>query len=124
MRRVLSLWFPTFATDLVKRRLHPSASSADKAVILTHEKGGRKLVAHACAAAAHAGVRPGTDLTHALSMLPAGIVPHVRPDRPARNLEALEALARRLLKISPLVAPDPPDGALLDITPSNIFPFD
>lgn len=90
-------------------------------MILTHEKGGRKLVAHACAAAAHAGVRPGTDLTHALSMLPAGIVPHVRPDRPARNLEALEALARRLLKISPLVAPDPPDGALLDITGTDLL---
>jgi len=113
MRRVLSLWFPTFATDLIKRSR--SASPAD-VILLTREVAGRKLLARCCEAAAKSGIRPGMDLAHARSLLPSSITLHTEPHRPDRDERALHALACRLLKFSPLVAPDPPDGILIDIT--------
>jgi protein ImuB len=48
--------------------------------------------------------------------LAAGLTLDVRRDRPQRDAAALEALGQWALRFSPLVAPDPPDGLLLDIT--------
>ncbi len=120
MRRVLSLWFPTFATDLVKRRLNRSASAGETpkplVVLLTREVAGRELIARRCENAAKAAISEGMDLAHARSLVPPGAILHIEPHRPDREGEALHALACRLLKLSPLVAPDPPDGILIDTT--------
>lgn len=116
MRRVLSLWFPTFASDLVKRRLARGSAGADRPVLLTREVAGRELIASCCARSLDAGVRTGMDLAHARSLMPAGASPHIEPHRPDRQQEALVALSKRLLRLSPLVQPDPPDGVLIDFT--------
>lgn len=84
--------------------------------ILTRTVASRELVAHRCARAAEAGVTTGMDLAHARSLLPSRLNAHVEPHRPERDAMALHALAVRLCKFSPLVAPDPPDGLVLDIT--------
>lgn len=87
-----------------------------QAIILTRTVASRELVAHRCARAAEAGVTTGMDLAHARSLLPSRLNAHVEPHRPERDAMALHALAVRLCKFSPLVAPDPPDGLVLDIT--------
>lgn len=117
MRRVLSLWFPTFATDLVKRRR--SASPAE-AVLLTTKAAGREIVSHPCEISSRSGVCEGMDLAHARSLMPAKHSVHVEPHRADRDERALYALACRLLKFSPLVAADPPDGMLIDITGTEL----
>jgi protein ImuB len=120
MRRVLSLWFPTFATDLIKRRQLRSASPANAktslAVLLTREVAGRELIARRCEIASSCGISEAMDLAHARSLLPANITLHAEPHRPDRDAQALHALACRLLKFSPLVAPDSPDGIFIDTT--------
>jgi protein ImuB len=123
MRRVVCVWFPTFASDLVRRRLEQRSRSPDEArkassgaVLLTRRVASREIVARRCAVAARAGVTEEVDLTHARSLLPARMSVHVEPHRPDREAAALHALACRALKFTPLSAPDPPDGLVLDIT--------
>lgn len=70
----------------------------------------------ACPLAAAAGVRPGLDLAQARSVLPQGVTLRTEPHRPDREAERLYQLACWALRISPTVAPDPPDGLLLDLT--------
>jgi len=124
MRRVLSLWFPTFATDLIKRRQVQSALPANAktslAVLLTREVAGRELIARRCEIASSCGISEAMDLAHARSLLPANITLHAEPHRPDRDTHALHALACRLLKFSPLVAPDSPDGIFIDTTGTEI----
>ena len=73
-----------------------------------------------CALAAAAGVAEAMDLAHARSLLPARMTLHVEPHRPDRDAEALHALACRALRFSPLVAPDAPDGLVLDVTGTEL----
>lgn len=54
-------------------------------------------------------------LAHARALLPAEGV-HAEPDRPERDRAALRALAEWATRFSPVVAPDEPDGLLLDVT--------
>lgn len=55
-------------------------------------------------------------LAQARALLPGGSGMQVEPDDPAADAAALRALARWALRFSPIVAPDPPDGLLLDLT--------
>ncbi|MFM9996162.1 MAG: Y-family DNA polymerase [Phycisphaerales bacterium] len=124
MRRVLCVWLPTFSTDLVKRRLAGQASAEPgdrrggrrQAVVLTRPVASRELVARRCEIAAAAGVAEGMDLAHARSLLPARAAPCVEPHSENHDAAALHAMACRALRFSPLAAPDPPDGLLIDIT--------
>lgn len=120
MRRTLSLWFPTFSTDLIARRLaRASAGSADTAgriILLTRQVSGREIVVRCCHNAAAAGIAPGMDLAHSRARLTPGTPLHVEPHHPERDAEALHNLACWALRFSPLCAPDPPDGLLLDTT--------
>ncbi len=142
MRRALSLWFPAFSTDLIRRRWRqrnsnarppgaaqddrdrPRNTSNDDApanatfILLTERASGRERVARRCPAAAAAGVAEGMDLAHARSLLPgrAATAAHVEAYRPDREASALRRLACWATRFSPDVAPDPPDGLLLDAT--------
>lgn len=122
MRRVLSLWFPTFATDLIKRKqpASPAEPRARFAVLLTREVAGRELVARRCEVAAESGISEAMDLAHARSLLPSNLALLTQVHRPDRDARALHALACRLLRFSPLVAPDPPDGMFIDITGTEL----
>lgn len=119
MRRTLSVWFPTFSTDRVKRRLQsPLSALASPAftILLTRAASGRERIARRCEMAQAAGISEGMDLAHARSLLPAGSVVHVEPYRPDVDASALHAAACRAIRFSPLVACDAPDGLLIDIT--------
>ena len=85
-------------------------------VILTRAVAARDLVARCCARAVIAGVREGMDLAHARSLLPDSATLHLEPHRPDRDAQALHALACWAVRFTPLAAPDPPDGLLLDIS--------
>jgi protein ImuB len=117
MPRVLSLWFPTFSTDLAHRQLKQTSSAKPPdAIILTRAVAARDLVARCCAGATLAGIREGMDLAHARSLLPDSTTLHLEPHRPDRDAAALHALACWAIRFTPIVAPDPPDGLLLDIS--------
>ena len=124
MRRVLSVYLPMFSTDLARRRSARETldGPGDRArrrhemVVLTRPVASRELVSRRCELAAMAGVAEGMDLAHARTLLPNGVVLRVEPHRPDRDAAALHALACWAVRFSPLVAPDPPDGLLIDIT--------
>lgn len=124
MRRAMSLWFPTFSADLVRRRLsrHSPGEPAEErqsrhsVILLTAQIHGRDIIARRCERAAALGIVEGMDLAHARSLLPTGTIVHLEAHRIDRELQALHALACWALRYSPLSAPDPPDGLWLDIT--------
>lgn len=70
---------------------------------------------HRCAEAAAAGVAVGMGLAEARALLPGHDVVAAPLDA-EREREALGALARWAYRFAPLVALDPPDGLLLDVT--------
>ncbi len=72
------------------------------------------MIAACCEQAEARGVAAGMDLTHARSLL-HGLPALVEPFTPEEDAGRLEALARWALRFSPVVAPDPPDGLLLDL---------
>lgn len=110
MRRVISLWLPTFPTDRLRR--HAGVPPDGPLVIAAHD--GRRLsVAAADAAAAAVGLYPGMPLAQAQAQVP-GLVIH--PAEPEADAAALRRLATWCLRYSPLVAPDAPDGVWLDVT--------
>lgn len=101
---------------------------AHATVLLVRRDGQRELVACCCEASLAAGVRVGMTLAHARALLPchrspAAVIgaadahdPLVLPfDEPANNA-ALARLAAWATRFTPVVAPDPPDGLLMDIT--------
>ncbi len=116
-RRILSLFLPTFSTDLVRRRhartshttSPPSRTAgplgdgrarggdadgrARPAFLTTFEARGRLVVAHRCATAAAAGVAVGMGLAEARALLPGHDLVAAPLDA-GREREALEALAR------------------------------
>ena len=115
MRRVVSVWLPTWPTD----RLHKQAAAGFNAlpaeaplVTVTHD--GRRQAVAAIDEQAHAlGVRPGMALAQAQALVP-GLT--MRPAQPEADEAGLRRLAAWCLRYAPLVAPDPPDGLWIDIT--------
>lgn len=136
MRRALSLYLPRWPVDLIRRRMRsgrnagrrehdgadrqrPAATGhddpADPVLLVVASQGDRQCVVHGCGQAEAAGVRPGMTLAHARALLPVEAV-DVRALDADGDGRALRALAQWAAQFSPTVAPDPPDGLLLDIT--------
>ncbi|MFO0831957.1 MAG: DNA polymerase Y family protein [Phycisphaerales bacterium] len=118
MRRAISVWLPTFATDLVKRRLarQSPAPRNPPTVFLTRRVGGRELVERCCAVSQACGVAAGMDVAQARSLLDRGKLLHMEEARPAHDASALQALACWTLRFSPVVAVDGDDGLLMDVS--------
>ena len=102
MRRALSLWLPTWATDLTWLRIRrrnsapaerPRRRARRTAILLTERQGSRELIACRCAGTAEFGVAPGMDLSHARSLIPAHVQTHVEEHRPLRDEAMLQRLA-------------------------------
>jgi len=87
----------------------------DPAMLLVTTSQGVQHVAACCERAERAGVRSGMTLAHARSLLNDTDV-HVEPFTPERDAGRLRQLARWALRLAPCVAPDHPDGLLMDIT--------
>ncbi|TLU70862.1 Y-family DNA polymerase [Lichenicoccus roseus] len=112
MRRVVSLWLPFWPTDRL-RKLHGDAP-ADGSPLVTRGHDGRRMVIAAADQAARAlGLCAGMPLAHAQAMVPDLAVLDATP---AEDAEALARLAAWCLRLSPLTAPDAPDGVWIDVT--------
>ncbi|MBL7599235.1 DNA polymerase Y family protein, partial [Escherichia coli] len=82
-------------------------------LVLIGRDGNRRVVLAADAAAQATGLRAGMPVTKAQVLVPGLIVQDADP---AADAEALERLAVWLLRYAPIVAPDPPDGLIIDST--------
>lgn len=135
MQRAMSVWLPTLAVDLWKRRdrrrdarpedwraresdaqnlRRDRIAGASIPLLIVAESRGRRLVVHRCALAAAAGVCPGMPEGESRALLTGPV--RVEPHDPARDLAALRRLALWAQRFSPIVAVDPPDGLLLDVS--------
>ena len=111
MTRVVSLFFPTWATDRL-RRLEPTLPP-ETPLVLVGRDGRRRVVLAADSAAQSCGIRVGMAAAQAQALV-AGL--DIRDADPAGDRAALERLALWALRFSPVVAADPPDGLVIDTT--------
>lgn len=113
---MMSVWFPNFAVELVRRRDRHAGRSADpRPLLLTTEERQRQVVAACCERAAGAGVVPGLPVAEARGLFRGEV--RVEPARAGDAEAALWALATwSSRRVAPTVAPDEPDGLLLDVT--------
>lgn len=87
----------------------------DLPLLLVSRVGGREVVAAACERSMAAGVSPGMDASNAKALLPRSRA-HIAAYRPDKDASALHAMACWMNRYAPVVAPDPPDGLLMDVT--------
>src|SRR5580704_10433029 len=114
MRRVVSLWLPTWPTDRVRRKLGAAALPVDAPLVLIGGDGRRRVVLAADAAAHRAGLRVGMPASKAQALVPGLIVKDADLSADGEALDRLALWALRLY--APVVAADPPDGLVIDTT--------
>src|ERR1700730_6716433 len=114
MPRVASLFLPTWSTDRVRRKLGDAALPAEVQLGLIGREGRRRVVLAADAAAHRAGLRVGMPATKAQALVPGLMVKDADLSTDAEALDRLALWALRLY--APIVAPDPPDGLVIDTT--------
>src|SRR5262249_43062458 len=107
MRRVVSLFLPTWSTDRVRRTLGSAAPPAETPLVLIGREGRRR-------GGRRAGLRIGMPATKAQALVPGLIANNADP---AGDAEALDRLALWALRLyAPIAAADPPDGLVIDTT--------
>jgi protein ImuB len=114
MRRVVSLWLPTWPTDRVRRKLGAAALPVEAPLVLIGRDGRRRVVMAADAAAHRAGLRVGMPASKARALVPGLILKDADLSADAEALDRLALWALRLY--APVVAADPPDGLVIDTT--------
>ena len=75
----------------------------------------RQILVQTCGGGRAAGMAPGMSVAQARTLVPGAVV-HLHEHRPDLDRRLLEALARWLMRFTPRVAVDAPDGVLLDLT--------
>jgi protein ImuB len=110
MRRVISLWLPSFPTDRL-RRCRSDAPSAETPFVTSRHDGHRRVIAAMDTTALALGLRPGLPLAQAQARVPGLVMVEATP---AADAAALARLAVWCLRYAPLTAPDPPDGVWID----------
>ncbi|WP_449256018.1 DUF6504 family protein [Bosea sp. (in: a-proteobacteria)] len=113
MTRVVSLFLPSWSIDRLRRKAGEEAPPPEVPLVLIGRDGNRRVVLAADAAARAAGLWPGMPATKAQVLVP-GLA--VQDADPSADAEALDRLAIWLLRFAPIVAPDPPDGVVIDST--------
>jgi protein ImuB len=114
MARVISLYLPRWSTDRLRRRMSSTAPFPEVPLILKGSDGRRRVVLAADRAAETAGIRIGMPVAKA-QVLVTNLV--IRDANLAADAADLETLARWALRTySPLVAADPPDGVVMEIS--------
>jgi protein ImuB len=113
MRRVISLYLPTFATDRLRRE-RPADAPPEAPLVTATRDGQRRILAATDANSRAIGLNAGMTVTHARALVPDLVLAEAEPERDAEALERLGAWA--LKRYSPLVALDPPDGLWIDAT--------
>jgi protein ImuB len=114
MQRVVSIYLPTWSTDLYRRQLGPQAPSVEQPIVMIGRKASKRLVLAMDEAAAKIGLTIGMPVGKAQALI-AGLL--VEPLDGQKDAEALHQLALWLMRIySPVVSTDGADGLLLDTT--------
>jgi protein ImuB len=108
--RFLSVFLPRLATDRLLRRR--SGDAPEAFALYARVKGAERLTA-VDARARRLGLVPGLAVADARARCPALALAEADPQADAALVEALADWSRRF---TPLAAPDPPDGLLLDVT--------
>ncbi len=98
----------------ISDRSQPRKRLDPQALLLVSTTHGKQYVADCCERADGFGVRAGMTVAHACSLLQGAKV-GLRPHTPADDETKLTSLACWAIRFSPVVAPDPPDGLLIDI---------
>ena len=111
MRRVVSVWFPTFPTDRLQQ-LGAETQKGGPFITSAHD-GRRRMVAAANAPAQAVGITRGVPLASAQALVP-GLV--IREAELEADEAALTQLATWCLRYAPMVAADAPDGIWIDAT--------
>ena len=109
-KRYMSVWFPYFATDRMAR-LHPELK--DKPFLLYAPERGRMVVKASSQTLSREGIMPGMVVADVRAILPAV---EVYPEETDKEEKHLIDLAEYCFRYSPVVAIDPPDGLMLDIS--------
>ncbi|HPF41720.1 MAG TPA: DNA polymerase Y family protein [Phycisphaerae bacterium] len=123
MAKALSIYLARWPVRLAQRKQRRQnrstgdcgASPSDEATLIIAAQRGKQVIAACCEQASRAGVRPGITLAHARAILNERRILEAAYD-PQEDERALRRLARWALHFAPTIAPDPPDGLLLDIT--------
>jgi protein ImuB len=111
MRRVVSLYLPTWPTDRF-RKSFSGAPSRKAPLVIASRQGSRRIVSSLDEAANAIGIRHGMTIAHAQALVP-GL--HVVEASPTADAEGLARLATWCIRYSPLVAVDPPDGVWIEV---------
>jgi protein ImuB len=116
MRRLVSLWFPDFAIErFIRGRTKQGRKAPAKglpfALVESGTKGLRLVAVNATARSF--GLMRGMRLADARAQLPELLSELHEPDE---DMNSLLGLCRWMERYSPWVAPDAPDGILLDVT--------
>jgi protein ImuB len=111
MRRVVSVFLPTYATDRVRRK-NISAPPRDRPLVTVAQDGNRRIIVAADDAARALRLKPGMTVAHAQSLIPDLTLIDAMPDE---DEAALVQLGHWCSRYSPLVTPDPPSGVFIDI---------
>ncbi|TNC59214.1 Y-family DNA polymerase [Rubellimicrobium roseum] len=114
MRGVVSLYLPSWPVDRLRRRLGAAAPPPEVPLALVGSDGRRRVVLATNAAGRALGLRPGLPAAQAQALVPGLAVFAAAPAEDAAGLARLAAWAQR--RYAPVVAPDLPDGLVLDVT--------
>ena len=109
-RRYVSIWFRYLTTDWFT--LHQPQLKTFPFVLRTSEHG-RMIITAANALAEQQGITRGMVLADARAMIPSL---QVSDDKPDLANKLLNRLAEWCIRFTPVVATDPPDGLILDVT--------
>ncbi|WP_042244671.1 DNA polymerase Y family protein [Paracoccus sp. PAMC 22219] len=113
MARVISVCLPLWPIDR-RRRQADNTASAEAPLILAGRVGNRRVITAACELAIGQGLRIGMPVSKAQAMVPDL---RIEAADPAADHQSLERLGLWLLqRIAPIVAVDPPDGVVIDVT--------
>ncbi len=123
MRRVVSLWLPTWPTDRLRvltDRLRVLGVPPDAALVTAMHDGRKRVIAAVDSIAAQSGLYPGMPVAQGQALVPDLAVMEATPEE---DMAALRRLAGWCLRYAPLAAVThslgaPPDGVWIDVTGS------
>lgn len=113
-RRYLALWLPYLPCERMRERAERGSGPAPPEPFALVTRAGNALRLSAVDKAAQAlGLAPGMTLADARARCPALAVEQADPEADARELDRL---VREMVRFTPTVSADPPDGIILDVT--------
>ncbi|HZY82618.1 MAG TPA: DNA polymerase Y family protein [Cyclobacteriaceae bacterium] len=111
-RRFISIFFRHLATDWFSTR-EPESDFKKKPFILRAPSHGRMIISAANAIAESKGIHVGMAVADARALVPEL---QVKDDKPDLIPKLLHRLAEWCIRFTPIVAVDPPDGLMMDVT--------